>query len=167
MSRTLRLSSHLGRRSEKLYAGLEARRRFNTDEGVLLLMNTAVLLFVCRTFVPIAKGDHQLTITGRCLKNRFFFPPPSKVQQKAFESVGHQGLLFSQRRLLARRSGVTLETQKHGFQVQKLRLSLRPALLSDTMPTFLHRFAVQRRWGAFCPGSGPQRSRGLVPHLLP
>lgn len=82
----LRLSSHLRRRSEKLYAGLEARRRFNTDEGVLLLMDTAVLLFVCRTFVPIAKGDHQLTITGRCLKNRFFFPPPSKVQQKAFES---------------------------------------------------------------------------------
>lgn len=77
----LRLSSHLRRRSEKLYAGLEARRRFNTDEGVLLLMDTAVLLFVCRTFVPIAK-DHQLTITGRCLKNRFFFLLPQKFNRK-------------------------------------------------------------------------------------
>lgn len=46
------------------------------------MMDTAVLLFVCRTFVPIAKGDHQLTITGRCLKNRFFFLLPQKFNRK-------------------------------------------------------------------------------------
>lgn len=162
----LRLSSHLRRRSEKLYAGLEARRRFNTDEGVLLLMDTAVLLFVCRTFVPIAKGDHQLTITGRCLKNRFFFSSSLKSSTESlWESVGHRGLLFSQRRLLARRSGITLETQKHGFQVQKLRPSLRPALLSDTMTIFLH--SAETLGGRSTLDPALKRSRGLVPHVLP
>lgn len=151
----LRLSSHLRRRSEKLYAGLEARRRFNTDEGVLLLMDTAVLLFVCRTFVPIAK-DHQLTITGRCLKNRFFFLLPQKFNRKPLRVSRPPRLaVFTEKAFGTKKwhNSGNSETWLSGPEAEAEPLPGAALWHDDDLPAQCR----DAGGGALYPGSGPQK----------
>lgn len=124
----------------------EVRLMFNTEEkwcfcwwtlvGLSLPFNTTR----CSTFVLtlITAGDHQIIITGLLFfffKKRFF--SPHKCNIKPSESVAIKGIWMSQRRLLAQRSDVTLETPENmAFKSRSCGWhSLRLMLLSDMKTT--------------------------------
>lgn len=118
------------RKKVKMVDLCESRR------GCGLILMEKVLMNTVGTSLPL----HSSLIITKTSKNRFF--SSHECNRKPFRS---QWPRRHQRRLLALRTDGALETQKHGFQVQKLRMSLLPAVsLTPLICSVIAAVTVQR-----------------------